>query len=381
MFVSLSRVLGQSRRLTANVQVPEGNYDSLLGMSYRQIARIGLGFQKSQNDGGSLPDAGEFASAYNRFASLVPAQDHEGSFFDGIDTSLLGIATLAPTGDTALLKRGLGQINSAVENAMAQFSAVHPERCAPSLAAGMKATNELLEQLTSSDLSDDAKYDIRHELEIKRAQFNNALVEALGLSITATVRPQHEPDPQMEMYFGEPDTFRIAVPGQTVRIKLHLAKQGPLAVALEKTGVNRVEPVVGHTQVWVGSEQDENSKTLGDNEPVERRFEVLVPEDALATRPYFSRPDVEQPYYDIEYEQLLNRPLAPYPLAGWAGLRYEGVTIRISEYVQTVQRVLGEGRGLPTSSCWTCHQRCYLAKSRHCSARFEIFCGYHGGSQ
>ena len=67
----------------------------MLGASYQQISREGLGYQKSQNGGSSIPNAGQMLSAYHRFGSVVPAQEKEKSFFDGIDTSLVGIAALA----------------------------------------------------------------------------------------------------------------------------------------------------------------------------------------------------------------------------------------------------------------------------------------------
>ena len=68
-----------------------------------------------------------------------------------------------------------------------------------------------------------------------------------------------------------------------------------------------------------------------------------MPEDAAFTRPYFTRPDIEQSYYDITDERYLNLPLAPYPLAAWADLSYDGAPIRIGRYVQTVKRVNGLG--------------------------------------
>ena len=40
-----------------------------------------------------------------------------------------------------------------------------------------------------------------------------------------------------------------------------------------------------------------------------------VPADAALTRPYFTRPDEEQPYYDLTDPRYRNLPLAPYPLA------------------------------------------------------------------
>ncbi|MFL6465192.1 MAG: PIG-L family deacetylase [Bryobacteraceae bacterium] len=166
--------------LPVNVQIPEGTYDPMLGMSYVQLSREGLGFQKSQNGGSSIPKAGQMLSGYHRFGSTISAQDKEKDFFDGIDTSLLGIASLAESGDTGFLRDSLTKINSAVEDATAKFSAVQPEVTAPALAAGLKQTLATLDALTKSNLSERAKYDVRHELEIKRVQFNNALGEALG---------------------------------------------------------------------------------------------------------------------------------------------------------------------------------------------------------
>ena len=82
-------------KLAVNVSVPEGNYDPVLGMSYVQIAREGLGYQKSQTGGGMIPKAGALDSTYHRYGALMSVPDKETSFFDGIDISLAGIASLA----------------------------------------------------------------------------------------------------------------------------------------------------------------------------------------------------------------------------------------------------------------------------------------------
>ena len=192
--VPFSRRSGSSN-LAANVEIPEGDYDPLLGMSYVQLSREGLGFQKSQNGGGSIPQAGMVSAPYHRFASEINAEDKEKNFFDGIDVSLQGIATLAGAADHRFLSEGLEKINHSVEEALAEFSAVAPEKTAPALAAGLQQTIALLNEVSNSALSADAKYDIRHELEIKRAQFNNALIEALGLSLAATVAPEDRTEP------------------------------------------------------------------------------------------------------------------------------------------------------------------------------------------
>src|SRR6185312_14036712 len=106
--------------------------------------------------------------------------------------------------DSEFLKTGLREINAAVEDAIAAFSATAPEKTAPALAKGLKATLALLDQVEKSNLSRESKYDVHHELEIKRVQFNNALSEALGLSLAATVAPATEPNPLMVMFMGDP---------------------------------------------------------------------------------------------------------------------------------------------------------------------------------
>src|ERR1700688_5074355 len=144
---------GNKSSLAVNVEIPEGIYDPSFGLNYLQVSREGLGHQKSQNGGTGIPAAGSMMSAYHRFYSRVAAADKEQSFFDGIDTSLAGIATLAKQGDTAFLVDGLKQINADVEKAMDQYSAVQPAKVAPLLASGLKATIALLDRLSGSNLS------------------------------------------------------------------------------------------------------------------------------------------------------------------------------------------------------------------------------------
>ena len=52
------------------------------------------------------------------------------------------------------------------------------------------------------------------------------------------------------------------------------------------------------------------------------------------TRPYFSRPDVEQPYYDISNPNLRNAPATPAPLIAWATFDDQGVQLRVESVVQ-----------------------------------------------
>ena len=324
---------------TPNVEIPVGTYDPILAANYTQIAREGLGFEKSQVGGPSGPNPGQVTAAYRRFASTIPANDKEETFFDGIDISLAGIATLAKGGDASFLTAGLRNINSAVEQATSLFSAIQPERTVPPLATGLKETIRLLDAVEKSNLSADSKYDIRHELEIKRAQFNNALSEALGLSVSAAVGTA-EAGGEMGPGMGGLDTSRTAIPGETFNVNVEVVNQSSTPVKLEKVSLE----VNGQKQAWKieGSNAAAASELAG-NQPVQMHFGVTVPQDVTYTRPYFSRPDIEQSWYDILDNRYRNLPLAPYPLTAWLDVSYDGVPIRIGQYVQTTRRVTGRG--------------------------------------
>jgi len=120
--------------LPTTVVIHEGDYDPLLGASFVQIGREGLGFQKTQNGGVTPPPPGPDNSAYYRFGSRVTSADHESSLFQGIDVSLGGIADLARGQDDAFLKQGLAALSADVDRAMKGFDARHPEAIAPILA-------------------------------------------------------------------------------------------------------------------------------------------------------------------------------------------------------------------------------------------------------
>ncbi len=328
-------------KLATNLVIHTGDYDPLLGYSYSQLARAGLGHQKSQNGGINIPAPGPADSQYHRWASRVPVKDQESSFFDGVDTSLAGISDLAPKDDGGFLKKGLGEINDQVELGIMNFSPIHTEKTAPFLAAGLKATNMLIEQVNASSLSDKEKYDVTFELRVKQAQFNYAIIQALGFSLQATVAPEHRPSGLLAAFLGAPDTFQTAIPGQHFEVDVHAVNQSPVPLDLQKVFLKGTDG-----ENWAFQPINKLSPTLAAKQSVDLHFKVSVPENAAATRPYFHRPNSEQPYYDIDDPRYLNQPTSPYPLSAWAEFGYEGVPAHIGSDVQTVKRVTGLGQVL-----------------------------------
>ena len=70
--------------------------------------------------------------------------------------------------------------------------------------------------------------------------------------------------------------------------------------------------------------------TNGDlNTPNISTLQLAVPEGLPPTQPYFSRPNIEQPYYDVTEPSLRNAPATPTPLIASATLNDNGVPITL----------------------------------------------------
>ncbi len=329
---------------STTLEIPEGTWDPVLGESYFQMARTGWSEQKSQNGGGTLPFPGPVSVAYHRYGSRVSSPEQERSFFDGIDTSLPGMATLVHSGDTLFLVAALKEIQQHVTAALGGDLPAHPERIAPELAEGYKATRQLINQVNGSAFSADDKANLVHELDIKLAQFNTALAEALGLHVNAVVMPRTATGANAAPGQIVPEETPTAVtPGSEIDVRLHVTARGDWGPSTEGLQL---------TRTWLAN-QDADSWQItrlgapGLDEPQSSSgdviFRVYVPRSAHLTRPYFSRPNTEQPYYDITDPRWLSLPFAPYPLAGWAEFHYMGVPIRVGRVVQTLHRVHGLG--------------------------------------
>lgn len=338
---------------STTLQIPEGLPAPAAGLTFLQIAREGLGLQKTQNGGGLVPPAAPQNTAYHRYGSRVSAADRETSFFDGIDTSLGGIATLAQ-GDTQFLKEGLAVMARDAADALQQYTPDRPAAIAPVLADGLKATRVLLEQVRTSQLADPGKSDVAFELQVKERQFQRALAASLAVSLEATVaaeRPRaaaakKEAGPQLAPPPPPPNggnragpTFTIAIPGQSFRVDGRIFNENSMPLT-----VDRVEVMASDGKDWSIRQNDAGKvREIAPDKEGRWGFAVTVPADAALTRPYFSRPDEEQPYYDLTDERYRNLPLAPYPLAMRATLTYNGVPFAVEQTVQTNQRVNGVG--------------------------------------
>jgi LmbE family N-acetylglucosaminyl deacetylase len=322
-----------------DVDIAEGRYDPILGRSYIQMSREGWSQQKSQNGGGNPPLPGPFSVEYHRYGSRVETTSPENNFFDGIDTTLPGIASLAH-GDTAFLTSALKDIDQHVMAATFGYLPANPAKIAPELAQGYQKTQSLIDAVNASALTSDDKASVTHELQIKLAQFNSALVEALGLQVNALVSERG--NAQQNFFLGSDETPTSVTPGEDFAVRIHVTSAEPWSTG-GPLKLTRTWLAPSGKQPWKIEKQGAPGLDTPTGNAGDALYRVTVPRDAEYTRPYFTRPTPQQPYYDIADPTLLNQPFAPYPLAGWAEFTYNGVPLRIGQVVQTNHREHGYG--------------------------------------
>jgi len=332
---------------TATLTVPEGQYNALYGSNYLQVAREGLNEQKSQTGGVPIPAPGKFDSPYHLYASRVSGAtlpEHEESFFDGIDTSLPAIASYLPSSSQPEVRSKLQAIAAQVDEATHLYDANDPAKSAPALARGLDLTRALIDSLKSAKLPEEDRYNALHELELKKEQFNFALGQSLGIAVLATVQAQM---PQVGRFgpmgptdgvFSGAAATGTAIAGQSVLVGVHVAAQGSTPVQVDAV---KLIPNTGGD--WKITETRGITGELPAGTAKDAYLTVTVPANAPYTEPYFSRPNLEQSYYDLKSPQYLDLPVMPYPLSAVADYTFNGTHAELRGVVQTAHRENGFG--------------------------------------
>jgi LmbE family N-acetylglucosaminyl deacetylase len=301
-----------------------GEYSPLLGMSYMQFALEGLAHQTSQGTGGIRVPPGPRYTYYKLTDSTLPKPTtHENDFFDGIDTSLVGLAARlgAEESKVPFLRPALESLQKHIDAANKAFSLQKPSACAPELLAGRDETEKLVHQLEGSQLAAATKDELLTTLRTKLDQFQQAANESLGIFFEVTVDPPGPPPgpsyfPRMEQ------TLSMATPGQTFSITARLYNRGKLPIAPTEITIGLPEEWVKDPNTYVyqlttsgplGSQQLPYVIKPGESEA--HQFKITVPANAKYTRPYFWRENPEtETVYKINDSALVTDSWGPYPV-------------------------------------------------------------------
>jgi LmbE family N-acetylglucosaminyl deacetylase len=330
---------------STDVTVDVGRLDPVLGRSYVQIARQGWGEQKSQNGGANPSLSGPADSRYHLWGvassakAATDAKAGDDDLFNNrlvhVDTSVAGLARLVKGLAPAWLGSGLQQLNTGLTQVEAQSECRDRLALAQKLAPLYRQTLALRQKVAASSLDAEARAGLLFELDAKINEFQSALKDLLGLDMIA-FRTRETRAGGGGFRGNSADVTRMSVaPGETLRVRVHAAQ------ATQKTRLDRVWLQSADGDEW------KNERITGAIDPTAETadpiFSVQVPGDAAPTEPYFTRPTIEQPYYNIARQQWREHSFAPYPLAAWAEFSFEGLPIRIGKVVQSLQRITGPG--------------------------------------
>ena len=285
--------------------------DPLLGESYVQFAIEGLRHQQSQALGGvSVPKGDRFAY-YKLVDSVVDSpkdkDGHEQDFFDGIDTTLPGLASRLGSEEEKVpwLREELSRIQQQIAEAE-HNSDRDSAKSAMALLSGRKAADDLLQRIQPSSLSDDAKKLLRIELEAKNNQSQQAANVALGVKLTATYEAPSA---------SSPESAAMAVPGESVAVK---------ALGNATGGT-----VVSATLILdAPSCQLSTQGAMSADKPSYAEFDFRMTPCAKAgyTRPYWHRHDPERDALNtIDEPQYQTLPFPPPPFHVRVEYLYKGL--------------------------------------------------------
>jgi len=244
-----------------------GVQDAVLGTSYVDYAMRGLKHQLSQGAGAWTVEPGDRFTYYKLVDStLTMPSGHEKDFFDGLDTSLPGLAARlgVDAGKVPGLKEELEEMQARIQDAQRNL-----QNAAAPLLEGLETTRDLIAKTQIAGLSDAAESELLTNLRTKEKQFAEAASLAAGVELQATV------DTPVGTSAG---AAFMAVPGQSFRVKAQFA--GRIKTQQVKLALDLPE---GWTAKEISSSNTANEAT----------FEVRVPKDAKYTRPYWHRDNPE----------------------------------------------------------------------------------------
>ena len=294
------------------VSIPVGEYDPVLGRSYREISSEGYSHHRTQGTGATFALPG---SAYEYFE---PADSGSGSatgktsFFDAQDTSLMAIHGLVEGEKDAVpfLEGDLSDAMQAAHAAIRTFQATQPEKCAAALAEGVRILSGSLGKIRTSPLSGSLKKQLEEAIQGKLTDFREAVNAVLGVTLIAR---------------SENNT---GIPGEKSGLTVQFYNRGNETVELE-----RVEISAPGTVIPSDSNPQPEKKSPGS--AASYRFTIEIPENTKVTEPFWYLEDSRDARYKIRSTEDDFMPFGKPALRAQAAYRFLGAEITLSETVKT----------------------------------------------
>lgn len=284
-----------------------GEYNTLIGRSYFEIAMEGRSQHKSQ-EMGTLELRGKQTSGMRLLETVVGSTGTESSVFDGIDTSIVGIAGLAGDSSEPFIQK-LKVLQATAAEALRSYDPYAPEKLIPILARGHKEARDA-EWSTRNPLS-------KEFCREKQREFAAALQAAAGVVVDAL------------------NSTETMVAGDSANVSVRV-------FAPDNSKVNIVDATLSVPSGWTAVKTDEPEQAPESGFRPRREssfgaafFKVTAPADAKLTQPYW----LESPRKNYNFDWVnagmsKNMPFSPSLLRATVKMNVGGEEIEVERDVQ-----------------------------------------------
>jgi hypothetical protein len=221
--------------------------------------------------------------------------------FDGVDTTLRGLAAFAGATPPAALTGLIDRIQSAVTEARDAMGKGGSNATVTPLVRGLRAVRELRRNVNSMGLSAEAVYEIDHRLALKEEQFAEALLLATDVRVEAIARDN------------------LVVPGQQVQVDLLIANRSRNPVMVSRrslTGFDAAQSPICKDDTLLRAPQGESACSV----------QARIPADAKLTAAHFRyAPDAARFVVDADVPPGL--PFRPTPFKASFLLNVAGIDV------------------------------------------------------
>ncbi|HEY3044171.1 MAG TPA: PIG-L family deacetylase, partial [Vicinamibacterales bacterium] len=298
-------------------------YDSLLGKTFSEIGTEARSMHKCQGQAQLLALPGPSASTLQLAESTIPGQmdKDERTLFDGVDTSIAGLAKIAGARPPRDLVDGLTVIASAVQAAQKRFDSESDGAALTPLLQGLHTVRVVRGLLRAMQLDDAARFEIDFRLRQKEREFQQAALIATGVRVEALADDG------------------VVVPGQPVKVSVIIANHGAAEVTVKQVKFDGLEGDAACTLTAApagggggggggagGAAARAPAPTISSlkNGQVGRCEPTLkIPSDARVSEPYWHRP-ADAGRYIFDADAPFGLPFRPTPFYAQITLVFPG---------------------------------------------------------
>ena len=293
----------------AALRVNPSGFDAVLGRTYAELGLEARSMHKCQGTSQLLLLPGAQQSRVYKLVDTVLGQPGVApkDLFDGIDTSLAGLARFAGEKPPADLTAALQAIGANVTAAVEAASDRGPAAAAQPLVAGLASVRSLRGRLAGLGLSDTARYEIDFRLSQKETQFQQALLLTRGIRLEALA-----------------DDGMVTV-GQPVKVSLVVGNNGPSDVTLKGVQLAGLAPSTGAAPAAC-------TGAIAGGAAVSCTAEARIGQAPLSG-PYWT-PRQDAARYDFEPGVPFGVPFRPTPFRATFALSIAGAEVTIERPIE-----------------------------------------------